>query len=137
MKLSGWVYLLVGALMIGYVEFIEGRTEEGSLVFFFWVAVALILYGIGKESIGRLSKKPKEKELVGPPKHEEHVHDHRHPAGHQFHGKSHHESHRHTRPEGHRHTSHPHQASVTCPRCHTTSPGHRKFCHNCSFQLRH
>lgn len=123
--------MLVGAAMIAYVEFIEGRTGN-DLAIFFWVAILLILYGVGKEAKRFMTKKV-EKELAGPPPRKEHVSDHRHPAGHEMHGRSPHESHEHTRP--HPHPSHPHEPrQKTCPRCHARSPAHVKFCHHCGWR---
>lgn len=46
MKINGLVYILIGAVVIGYSKFVESQNPDANLVIFFWVGVAVIMFGV-------------------------------------------------------------------------------------------
>ena len=130
MKLPGWTFMVVGAIVVAYTKFIG----DDHLRFFFWVGIAFLVYGFFKELAHRLVRPKPRPTPANPPVRREQELDHRHPAGQRFDGQSPHASHQHTRPQ--QYPSHPHvPAQKGCPRCHATNVGHANFCHGCGQRL--
>ncbi len=129
MELPGWLLMLLGTFVIAFSKYVESKNGS-NMVLFVGVGGAFLVYGIGKELLHRLRKRPATEEKPRPPEQVLARTDHRHPAGHTFHGQSPHRQHAHTRPV--QHHTHPYRpAQKQCPACHTTTVSDARFCHNC------
>ncbi len=136
MTIPGWIYIILGIAFIAYSKFIQSKAAAGkSLMIFFIIGGAFIVWGVLREIVPRLRSRPNKKELVGPPHTPaQHQSTQLHPAGQQQHGVSSHASHQHVQPQ--QYPSHPYQPiHKACPRCHQNTSGSAKFCHSCGFQF--
>jgi len=57
-KISGWVWLILGAIVAGYSQFVM-RSTNSNLIFFFYVGLASLGVGIAKIVIKIILKNPK------------------------------------------------------------------------------
>lgn len=139
--IAGWAWMLIGIAVIAYTKLIEWKTSNrvqgpAHLTLFFWIGVIFIAYGALREFLPRIRARPAKKELVGPPQQQmaQHHSTHLHPGGHQHHGVSPLATHQHV--QSSQHPSHPYTPlHKPCPRCHQTTAGKSRFCHNCGHQF--
>ncbi|MDD9953660.1 MAG: zinc ribbon domain-containing protein [Candidatus Woesearchaeota archaeon] len=121
--LPGWLFMIAGVAVSGYVKYIESKSDN-KLSLFFWLGIAFVLYGFGKEVVKRLGKKHEKQELQEPPAREE---------VHADHGTAHkrtQETHKHV--QGQQHPSHPHNPNHKgCGQCHAPNHVNANFCHKC------
>ncbi|PIN80221.1 hypothetical protein COV13_03960 [Candidatus Woesearchaeota archaeon CG10_big_fil_rev_8_21_14_0_10_32_9] len=60
-KLSGWVFLIIGAVVSVYSTYVQSKIDSPGLTLFFWVGIAMIGIGVFKLALafvfGNKSKK--------------------------------------------------------------------------------
>lgn len=56
MRLSGWVWVVLGILMSLYARFIQSKVQKPSLGLFFWVGLGFVVIGIFKLVLGFVFK---------------------------------------------------------------------------------
>ena len=63
-KISGWVYIIIGAFVVLYTLFIQSRVDSPGMTIFFWVGIAFIGVGVFKVVSRIILGKDEPKSLV-------------------------------------------------------------------------
>jgi hypothetical protein len=56
-SIPGWVYIVLGAVMIGAAEFVNSKTKTNSLTIFFYIGILFLIIGVGKYLFNSIFKK--------------------------------------------------------------------------------
>jgi len=143
--IPGWVYVILGVIMLLASHFIKESDGSKPLIIFLWAGILFIIIGIGKYVFKAVFKKEKHKprpavhkEPVRPAQHTAHrttpLHQppptqprtSAHPKLTQLHGK--HEVHR---------TQHPqHLTIISCPACGTKHYSYANYCMRCGTKIK-
>ncbi|KYK26293.1 hypothetical protein AYK26_05285 [Euryarchaeota archaeon SM23-78] len=157
--IPGWVYALLGAVMIVTSQLIKRPDGSKPMMIFLWAGIVCVLIGIGKYLFkGRLKQKEdKPKPLMRkehfqatqpvqsaqPPQtqvtHPQHPHHPRHRTHHVQHHTQHGMTHMQGQHEVHRATSQqhpPHLSIITCPACKTRHYDYANYCMKCGSKIK-
>lgn len=61
MKINGWIYLIIGAIISGYSKFVQLKNDNYIMTFFFYVGILFVVIGLFK-IIVKFITSPKNKE---------------------------------------------------------------------------
>ncbi len=58
MSIPGWVFAVIGVAVASYSKFVQSRSAQpkGVLTLFFWVGIALLVYGVFKTGIWYMTR---------------------------------------------------------------------------------
>lgn len=123
--IPAWAFIIIGASMMVYSKFIESKAEHTSLVFFFYLGLAVILVGLGKIAL-KMAGKKEEKSITKEK---------------QNYNQSLQEKIRHQQMAWDKNQSQQQQQVgkynyILCPRCKTPNFAESQFCAKCGQRLR-
>jgi ABC-type nickel/cobalt efflux system permease component RcnA len=130
-KISGWVYLIVGIVMIVFSVLVNNNTGKDSMNLFIFAGIIFVVIGFGKIGWKFFMREKKPKKHKQEKHSEKQVHHHKQ--------TSHHSSNQNT----HQHSSHHHSQNpvhsqreiISCPFCSTRHYKGANFCMNCGRRI--
>jgi len=145
--IPGWVYVILGVIMVLASNLIKEGDGSKPLIIFFWAGGLFIIIGVGKYVFKAVFKRDKQKtkpalhkKPVRPAQHTAHrtTHPYQYPQTQpqtsthhkltQLHGK--HEVHRAQQPP------HPTLIIISCPRCGTRHYSYANYCMRCGAKIK-
>lgn len=121
--ISGWVFIILGAVMAAYSKTMEANGND-SLILFFYAGLALVLYGVGKLAFKAFTKKEKKDEKSAAQKTQADIARRRA----EWQRKQ-------QLVQQHRRQQMQQQAIIACPKCSARNWNTSKFCHQCGSPL--
>jgi hypothetical protein len=150
-KIPGFVYLIIGAVMVGFSLITNSRTKTQSMTVFIYIGLLFFAIGIAKVIFNYVTKDKKPET-----QHQQHPHHAQHPGQHthQQAGLHNQSLHQQTHPQhiqtqhgstaqgiAHHYPQHSEQQSIfpqviACRRCSARNPIEASFCNRCGFRLK-